>query len=158
METPILNKKVKVQKFPGKGGWTYIVLDYQPKEEQNKLWVKVRGTVNEFKIEHYKIASMKNGKYLLPLKLELRKKTKIKEGDMVEVCLYLDNSDLLVPEEISDCLKDFPDALAFFNSISESNRKYYIDWIIEAKNLETKVTRINKMIDRLLDKKRMHDI
>ena len=101
---------------------------------------------------------MKNGKYLLPLKLELRKKTNIKEGDMVEVWLYVDNNDLFVPEEISDCIEDFPDALAFFNSISESNRKYYIDRVFEAKNLETKVTRINKMIDRLLDKKRMYDI
>jgi uncharacterized protein YdeI (YjbR/CyaY-like superfamily) len=42
--------------------------------------------------------------------------------------------------------------------MTESNKKYYIEWIAEAKNLDTKVNRINKMIDRLLEGKRMYDI
>ena len=101
---------------------------------------------------------MKKGLFLLPLKAEIRKKYNIKEGDKVDVCLYLDNSDLVVPEEILECLEDFPKALEFFNKMTESNKKYYIDWIAEAKNIDTKVNRINKMIDRLLDGKRMYDI
>ena len=100
---------------------------------------------------------MKNGLYMLPLKVDLRKKYNIKEGDTVEVCLFLDNSELLVPEEILECLEDFPQALDFFNKMTESNKKYYIDWVAEAKNMDTKVNRINKMIDRLLDGKRMYD-
>ena len=158
MDKPIINKKVKVQKYPGKGGWTYVVLEYTPSEKGNSLWVKVKGTVNGAEIEQYKIASMKNGLYMLPLKVELRKKYNIKEGDVVDICLYLDRSDLIVPEEILECLEDFPKALEFFNKMTESNKKYYIEWIVEAKNLDTKVNRINKMIDRLLDGKRMYDI
>ncbi len=158
MDKPIINKKVKVQKYPGKGGWTYVVLEYTPSEKENSLWVKVKGTVNGAKIEQYKIASMKNGLYMLPLKADLRKKYNIKEGDTVEVFLFLDNSELLVPEEILECLEDFPKALNFFNKMTESNKKYYIDCVAEAKNMDTKVNRINKMIDRLLEGKRMYDV
>jgi len=108
MDKPIVNKKVKVQKYPGKGGWTYVLLEYTPSEKANSLWVKVKGTVNGAPIEQYKIASMKNGIYMLPLKAELRKKYNIKEGDTVDICLYLDKSDLFVPDEILECLEDFP--------------------------------------------------
>jgi uncharacterized protein YdeI (YjbR/CyaY-like superfamily) len=158
MDKPIINKKVKVQKFPGKGGWTYVILEYNSTEKKKASWIKVKGTVNGAEIEQYKIASMKNGLYMLPLKADLRKKYNIKEGDTVEVCLFLDNRELLVPEEILECLEDFPRALDFFNKMTESNKKYYIDWVAEAKNMDTKVNRINKMIDRLLDGKRMYDI
>jgi bifunctional DNA-binding transcriptional regulator/antitoxin component of YhaV-PrlF toxin-antitoxin module len=158
MDKPIINKKVKVQKFPGKGGWTYVILEYTPAEKRNSLWVKVKGTVNGAEIDHYKLASMKNGVYMLPLKAEIRKKYNIKEGDVVDVCLYLDNSDLIVPEEILECLEGFPKALEFFNKMTESNKKFYIDWVTEAKNIDTKVNRINKMIDRLLEGKRMYDV
>ena len=95
---------------------------------------------------------------MLPLKAEIRKKYNIKEGDVVDVCLYLDKSDLIVPEEILECLEDFPKALKFFNKMTESNKNYYIDWVAEAKNMDTKVNRINKMIDRLLEGKRMYDV
>ncbi|MCP9769498.1 DUF1905 domain-containing protein [Lacihabitans sp. LS3-19] len=156
MEKPIFNKKVKVQKYPGKGGWTYVVIACDAKP--NSPWVKVKGKVNGAEIEQYKIASMKNGLFMLPLKAELRKKQNIKEGDTVDICLYLDESHLIVPEEILECLEDFPEALAFFEKMTESNKKYYIDWVAEAKNIDTKVNRINKMIDRLLEGKRMYDI
>jgi hypothetical protein len=158
MDKPIINKKVKVQKYPGKGGWTYVILEYNPVEKRKPLWVRVKGTVNGAEIEQYKIASMRNGLYMLPLKAELRKKQNIKEGDHVDVCLYLDLSEFLVPSEILECLQDFPKALDFFNKMTESNKKYYTEWIAETKNIDTKVNRINKMIDRLLEGKRMYDI
>ncbi len=133
MDKPIINKKVKVQKFHGKGGWTYVILEYNPVEKGKSLWVKVKGTVNGAEIEQYKLASMKNGLYMLPLKAEIRKKYNIKEGDVVDVYLYLDKSDLIVPQEILECLEDFPKALEFFNNMTESNKKYYIEWVAEAK-------------------------
>jgi uncharacterized protein YdeI (YjbR/CyaY-like superfamily) len=39
--------------------------------------------------------------------------------------------------------------MSFFLSLSESNQKYYLDWIEGAKKIETKVERIQKAIERL---------
>lgn len=44
---PLVNKKYLLEKYPGKGGWTYAVI---PEVLQNKKapfgWVKVKGTID----------------------------------------------------------------------------------------------------------------
>ncbi len=75
----------------------------------------------------------------------------------MHVILFDDESVFVVPEEIQECLDEFPEAKAFFDSMTESNRKYYVDWVLEAKNMDTTVKRINEMIDRLLEGKKMYD-
>lgn len=55
------------------------------------------------------------------------------------------------------CLQDEPTALKFFKSLSESEQKFYIQWIYSAKKDETKVDRLAKTIDRLLKGLKMYD-
>ena len=100
---------------------------------------------------------MGNGKLFLPVKAEIRKKIKKEEGDKVHVILYPDNEPLEVPEEMLLCLQDEPAALKFFNSLSESEQKFYIHWIYSAKKDEMKVDRVAKTIDRLLKGLKMYD-
>jgi len=100
---------------------------------------------------------MGNGKLFLPVKAEIRKKIKKEEGDKVHIILYPDNEPLEVPEEMLLCLQDEPSALKFFNSLSESEHKYYIQWIYSAKKEETKVERLAKTIDRLTRGLKMYD-
>ncbi len=38
---------------------------------------------------------------------------------------------------------------AFFNSLSFSNRKEYVEWIVTAKREDTRATRVKESIDRL---------
>ena len=92
---------------------------------------------------------MGNGGLFLPVKASIRKKIKKEAGDWIHVILYADNSTLEIPDEILVCLLDSPKAHTFFMSLTESNKKYYIDWIYDAKRLETKVNRIAKAIGRL---------
>jgi hypothetical protein len=33
MEKPLVNKKYKLQKFPGKGGWTYAMIPEIPQDK-----------------------------------------------------------------------------------------------------------------------------
>ena len=147
-----------IQKFPGKGGWHFVEIPLMLEKSESKFgWIKVCGEVNGYEIKQYKLAPKGKGKHFLPLKAELRKKIQKGEGDQVKLVLYKDESALEVPAEILECLEAFPEALDFFQSMSESNQKYYIDWVIEAKNIDTKVSRINQMIDRLLLKKGMYD-
>ena len=87
-----------------------------------------------------------------------RKKIGKGEGDWVHVILYADNSPIVIPEEFLVCLLDAPKAHTFFKTLTESAQKHYIDWIYEAKRLETKVNRISKTIERLEKGLKMYDV
>lgn len=148
---PLVNKKYLLERFPGKGGWTFARI---PEVLQDKKahfgWVRVRGTIDGYEISKYHLMPMGNGSLFLPVKAEIRKKIKKKEGDKVHVILYPDNEPLEIPEEMLLCLQDEPTALKFFKSLTESEKKLYIQWIYSAKKEDTKVNRLVKTINRLV--------
>lgn len=157
MNKPLVDKKYLLEKFPGKGGWTYAAI---PEVLQSKDapfgWVKVRGSIDEFKFEKYNLAPMGNGKLFLPVKAEIRKKIKKQAGDYVHVILFPDNESLTIPEEFLLCLQDEPVAFQFFNSLNDGEKQHYIKWIYSAKTDQTKVDRIAKTIDRLTKKQKFN--
>ncbi len=148
---PLVNQKYILEKFQGKGGWTFARI---PEILQDKNapfgWVKVRGTIDGFEIRKYHLMPMGNGNLFLPVKAEIRKKIKKAEGDTVHVILYPDNEPLEIPEEMLLCLMDEPEALAFFKKLTESEQKFYIQYVYSAKKEETKIDRLAKTINRLL--------
>jgi hypothetical protein len=154
---PLINQRFKMEKYPGKGGWTYVVIPKVFKDSNAPFrWTRVKGTIDGYEIKKYHLMPMKSGKLFLPVKLEIRKKIKKKEGDWVMVVLYPDKDPLEVPDELLICLEDEPAALRFFESLSDSEKKYYIQWIFGAKREETKVTRMAKAINRLSQRLKMY--
>jgi len=75
-EKPLVNKEYLLEKFPGKGGWTYVRI---PEVLQNKNspfgWVKVKGRIDDYEIKNYKLMPMGNGQLFLPVKSDIRKKS-----------------------------------------------------------------------------------
>lgn len=155
---PLVDKKYKLEKYPGKGGWTYAVI---PEILQNKKapfgWVQVRGTVDGYAIKQYKLMPMGDGKLFLPVKTDIRKAIGKEAGDTVHIVLYADDSTVEIPGELQLCLEDEPKALRFFNRLSDSEKKYYIQWIYSAAKQETKIRRMAKAIERLASGLKMHD-
>ena len=147
---PLINKKYILERFDGKGGWTFAHIPEIPQDKHAHFgWVKVRGTIDGYEIRKYHLMPMGNGKLFLPVKAEIRKKIKKDVGDKVHIILYPDNEPLEVPEEMLLCLRDEPQALSYFNSLSESEQKFYIEYIYSAKKEETKIDRMAKSINRL---------
>jgi hypothetical protein len=147
---PLINKEYILERFEGKGGWTFARIPEIPQDKHAHFgWVKVRGTIDGYEIRKYHLMPMGNGKLFLPVKAEIRKKIKKDAGDKVHIILYPDNEPLEVPEEMLLCLQDEPQALMFFNSLSESEQKFYIEYIYSAKREETKIDRMAKSINRL---------
>ena len=152
----MINQKYQLEKFPGKGGWTYVILPEIPQSIKRKFgMVKVKGRIDDYELMGYNLMPMGTGQLFLPVKAEIRKKIGKKEGDWVSIELYADNSALAIPEELIDCLKDEPKAYANFMKLGEGAQKEYRDWVYSAKKDETKVTRIAKMIDMLLQGRRL---
>lgn len=146
----LINKKYLLEKYPGKGGWTYAMIHEITPDKRNKFgWVRVQGTIDGYEIKAYKLMPMGNGKLFLPLKAEIRKKIKKEAGDIVHVKLYLDDSPMEIPDDLIACLEDTPGIFERFKSYSESEKKMFIDWIYSAKREETKADRIVKTIDKL---------
>lgn len=154
---PLINKKYRLEKFQGKGGWTFVRIPEIPQDRKAYFgWVKVKGTIDGYEIRKYHLMPIGDGHLMLPVKAEIRKKIKKDVGDLIQVILYPDNEPLEVPEEMLLCLEDAPDALNFFNSLSESERKFYIEWVYSAKREETKIERLTKTIDRLSRKLKLY--
>lgn len=158
MVKSLVNQKFLLKKIPGKGGWTYADL---PQVAQNKNapfgWVKVKGTIDGFEIRKYHLMPYGDGKLFLPVKAEIRKKIKKKEGDFVHVILYPDNEPTEIPEEMLLCLEDEPQALKFFNSLTDGEKQKYIKWIYSAKQENTRIERLASAINRLLKGIKMND-
>ena len=152
MEKPIVNKRVKLEKFEGKGGWTYARLPEVKPGKSWFNWVKVKGCIDDYEIKAYNLMPIGNGQLFLPVKKEIRKKIKKEAGDYVKVELYHDSDPLEIPSEFLDCLRDDPVAHKNFFTYSESVQKQIVDWIYSAKKEETKINRMAEAVNRCASK------
>ncbi len=157
MEKPLVNKKILLEKYPGKGGWTFARI---PEIKQSKKvpfgWVKVKGFIDDYEVKNFRLMPMGNGMLFLSVKAEIRKAIGKKEGDWIKVVLYADDAPQEIPEELLVCLQDEPPAYKNFLKYSDAEKKYFIEWIHEAKTDETKVKRIAKTIDKALKGEKFH--
>lgn len=157
--SPLVNGLYLLEKFPGKGGWTYARIPEVLQNKNNPFgWVQVKGSIDAYELYHYKLMPMGNGQLFLPVKAAIRKKIKKEAGDYVAIILYADESRLEIPEDIIACFKNEPEKLYHnFLNFTEGEQKAYLDWIAEAKSEETKVNRIVMMLERLHHNLRLHD-
>lgn len=156
---PLVDKEYKLKKFPGKGGWTYVVIAEIPPDKRAKFgWVKVKGSIDSFKLKDYKLMPLGNGSLFLPVRTEIRKAIKKGEGDTVRVVLYLDNSKYIIPAEIWECFQlESEHIYKTFETFTESQQKSYVDWIYAARRSETRAKRIAIMMERVGRGKRLYD-
>lgn len=61
-----------------------------------------------------------------------------------------------VPPYFATALKKNKPALAVFEKLSPSHKREYVEWISGAKREETRVTRLEKALKLLVDKKSLH--
>lgn len=157
-EKPLVDKVYLLEKFEGKGGWTYAKIPDIPQDKHSRFgWVRVRGTIDEFEIKNYHLMPMGNGKLFLPVKADIRKKIKKQVGDYVRVTLFADNLPTEIPEELKLCLLDEPKALETFLAYKNGEQKAFIEWIYSAKTDETKIERIVKTINKVVKGQKLTD-
>lgn len=151
MQPPIVQQRVLLQKFPGKGGWTYAALPGLPLEKSNPFgWLRVKGTIDGYAISQYHLMPMGNGALFLPVKAAIRKKIGKQAGDEVMVVLYPDNSPVEIPADLEESLQLEPAAHEFFHSLKQGEQKEFINWIYSSKRLETQAMRISRALQMLL--------
>jgi hypothetical protein len=150
MEEPLVNNTYLLEKFPGKGGWTFAQIPEIPPAKHSYFgWVRVRGSIDSYEFSNYHLMPMGNGMLFLPVKSEIRKKIGKMEGDTVHVILFADNLPTSVPEELKLCFQDEPNVWETFSKYSNGEKKAIVEWIYSAKTDETKIDRIVKVINKI---------
>lgn len=149
---PLIKDFYILERFKAKGGWTYISI---PEILEQDKWkpkgVKVSGSIDDYPIKQLRL--MRTGDMVfLPVGAAIRRTIGKREGDKVQVILFEDDSEIVVPVELMECLEDEPAALKYFMQLSEGYKREYIAWINGAKQASTKAGRIAKMIGKLLKK------
>jgi hypothetical protein len=153
--TPLVDKDYLLQKFPQKGGWTFVAIPEIPQDKHAYFgWVKVCGSVDGYEISNYHLMPMGNGSLFFPVKAEIRKKIGKQEGDWVHVVLYSQDLPPVLDEDFKLCLEDEPTALKIFNELPQKEQKNITDWIYAVRNDQLRVERMAQTIDRLLS---MHE-
>lgn len=148
-EAPLFNSKVTLEKFQGKGGWTFARLPgVKPDPHAHFGWIKVRGLIDDFEIRQYHLMPMGNGELFLPVKAAIRKKIKKEAGDTVKVILYRDEDEIYIPEELQSCLDLDPDAKKSFHKHSVEKQKELIQYIYKLKNPENRAERIAELMKK----------
>lgn len=148
---PIVDGDFLLQKMPGKGGWTFVLLPDIQQEKRSWFGMsKVRGSVDTFEISDYHLMPFGNGSLFLPVKSEIRKKIGKNEGDWVHVTLYSQDLPPVETEDFFTCLAEEPLAQQRYNAMPVTEQKKMLDWIYSVKNDTLRVERIALTIDKLL--------
>jgi hypothetical protein len=94
------------------------------------------------------------GHYRIQLNTALRKAARADVGDVVSVALRLDlaSRELPVPAELRAALKEHPQARQAFEQLTTSHRRHFIAWFDSAKGTETRIRRMGRAIDVLLER------
>ena len=139
-----------------KTGWTYIVIPAAIADQIKPAYkrsFRIKGRIDEVKIEKVSILPMGDGDFILALNKELRKKIAKSVGGTVKAQITEDKRELEILPELLSCLKDEPAAYKAFQKLPPSHQRYYSKWITEAKTDQTKVKRIAVTMDAMLTNK-----
>ncbi|HXE89746.1 MAG TPA: YdeI/OmpD-associated family protein [Terriglobales bacterium] len=147
-----------VQKFrakltgQGEGkAWTILVPPFSvEKTWGTKARVPVKGTINGYPIR-CSLFPMGNGKHCIMVNKEMQKGAGATQGDTVSVVLEPDAAPrtVAVPPVLKKALARNKGAQAYFDKLSPSHKKAYVDFITEAKKEETRQRRVEKTLAML---------
>ncbi len=148
---PTVDDDIQLQKFCGKGGWTYAPIKEIRQNPQNPFgWVTVSGFIDDYELKQIKLMPMGEGQLFLPVKASIRQAIRKQAGDFVRVVLYLDNGKVEIPADILACFQEEPaQVLANFYQLPKSKQRFYLNWIASAKTETTKAKRIAEMLTLL---------
>ena len=147
--------KAVLKKFDQQGektGWTYFEIPAKIAGKIKagvKVSFRVKGTIDEYAIKQVSILPMGAGNFIMPFNAAMRKATRKKTGDTIQLELEEDKTELQLSADFLACLSDDPEAIRYFNTLPKSHQQYYSKWIESAKTDPTKTKRIAIVVSGL---------
>ncbi len=141
---------IYLEKFSGKGGWTYarIPLTFEKKGHYFGMR-QVSGKIDDHSFEKKHLMPLGDGSLFLPISKDIRKVIKKEAGDPINLLLEVPDTPTEAPEELMDCLKDYPGKFEAFLALEEKERSEWLEFIYAAKSENEKAERIIRLLDSL---------
>ncbi len=144
-----------LEKFPGKGGWTYILLpEITPEHKDHKGQVKVSGSIDQFTFQDISLFPYGKGRYFMTVNAAIRKVINKEAGQTVTLRIFLQEGSTVTQKEFLEVLADEPDALAYYQRMQPDEQQSYLDYINEVKNLESKIERMAEAVNAIYERHR----
>lgn len=153
-----------MQRFDKQGektGWTYIEISKAQAQKINpgvKVGYRVKGKLDHFSFEKTALLPMGNGRFIMPLKANIRKAIGKRQGDKLTVEMELDQRQIQPSSDFMKCLKADPEAMKFFKTLPGSHQRYFSKWIDDAKTMQTKTKRIVMAMTAFAKKQRFNEM
>lgn len=145
--------KAEIKKHP-KINAAFVEFPYSVEEEFGaRGQVKVRVEFNGYEYRG-SLAKMGHHCHCVGLTQEVRKAIGKEPGDIIEVVIRTDESPRIVevPEDLATLLNQNVEAKRYFDDLSYTHKKEYVNWITSAKKTETRERHLNKAIEMLTNK------
>jgi hypothetical protein len=137
------------------GGGAFVEIPFDVEKEFGSKRPRIKAMIEGVSYRGTLVRMGSECHMLLILK-EIREKIGRSFGDEVKITVEADVEPRVV-EIPKDLLKEFKkdkDAKAFFDKLSYTHQKEYVNWIEDAKKVETRQSRILKTMDMLKHGKR----
>lgn len=154
----MITYKTTLLKFGSQGektGWTYILVPKKIAEKLkpgNKKSFRVKGKLDEYVFKAVSLLPMGEGDFIMAVNATMRKAIRKQKGDTVILEIEPDLAEPKLSTQLMACLRDEPEAMAYFKKLPGSHQKYYSNWIDSAKTEATKTKRIALAINAFVQK------
>ena len=137
------------------GGGAFVEIPFDVEKEFGSKRPKIRATIEGVPYRGI-LARMGSESHMLIILKGIREQIGKTFGDQIKITIEPDTEPRLVeiPKDLMKEFKKEKDAKAFFDKLSYTHRKEYVNWINEAKKEETRQDRIAKTIEMLKQGKR----
>src|SRR4030042_3107293 len=127
------------------GGGSYVNIPFDVEKTFGKKRVKIKASIEG---EPYRgtLVRMGEPQHMLPVLKEIRERIGKNFGDEIESEIEedLEPRQVELPQDLKQALEAEPTAYDFFNRLSYTHQKEYVNWINEAKRDETHLKRIQQ--------------
>jgi hypothetical protein len=139
------------------GGGAYVTIPFDVEQVYGKMRVKIKATIEG---EPYRgtLVRMGSPNHILIIIKDIREKIGKTFGDeiMIELEEDLELRKVELPPDLMRALQSAPQAQAFFDRLSFTHQKEYVQWVTDAKRPETRLERIRRTIELLMQGKHEH--
>lgn len=148
-------RKFNAEILSNESGGMYVIVPFDVEQEYGKKRVKILAKI-ETEIYRGSLVRMGTPDHILLIRKDIREKIKKTAGDFINIEVEEDKTPrvVIVPNDLQLLLAKNPDEQTFFNTLSYTHRKEYVQWIESAKREETRKRRLTKALEMMKDRKK----